>query len=67
MCPRMPWELVADPLGSTEHILGTTALANMKIGTAASHLIQLQLTELQYSRPTKSNHSLYYSDPLLVI
>jgi hypothetical protein len=26
MYPRIPWELVADPLGSAEHTLGTTAL-----------------------------------------
>jgi len=26
MCPLIPWELVADPLGSAEHTLGTTAL-----------------------------------------
>jgi hypothetical protein len=26
MYPRIPWELVADPLGSTEHSMGTTAL-----------------------------------------
>jgi len=26
MYPRIPWELVADPLGSVEHTLGTTAL-----------------------------------------
>jgi hypothetical protein len=26
MYPRIPWQLVADPLGSAEHILGTTAV-----------------------------------------
>jgi len=26
MYPRIPWELVADPLESAEHTLGTTAL-----------------------------------------
>ena len=26
MQPHIPWELVADPLGSAEHTLGTTAL-----------------------------------------
>jgi len=26
MYPRKPWELVADPLGSAEHTLGTTGL-----------------------------------------
>jgi len=26
MHPLIPWELVADPLGSIEHALGTTAL-----------------------------------------
>jgi len=26
MYPRIPFELVADPLGSTEHTLGTTVL-----------------------------------------
>jgi len=26
MYPRIPWELVADPLGSAEHNVGTTAL-----------------------------------------
>jgi len=27
MCLRIPWELVADPVGSAEHNLGTTGLA----------------------------------------
>jgi hypothetical protein len=26
MYPWIPWELVADPLGSTEHTFGTTGL-----------------------------------------
>ena len=26
MYPRIPWELVADPLGYAEHTLGTTVL-----------------------------------------
>ena len=26
MYPRIPWEIVADPLGSTAHTLGTTVL-----------------------------------------
>jgi hypothetical protein len=30
MYPRIPWELVADPLGSAEHTLGTTALARRR-------------------------------------
>jgi len=25
-CPHIAWELVADPLGSAEHILGTAAV-----------------------------------------
>jgi hypothetical protein len=28
MYPPIPWELVADPLGSEQHILGTTGLEN---------------------------------------
>jgi hypothetical protein len=27
--PRIPWELVADPLGSADHTLGTTYTINM--------------------------------------
>jgi hypothetical protein len=26
MYPRIPWELVADPLGSAKHMMGTTEL-----------------------------------------
>jgi hypothetical protein len=26
MYPQIPWELFADPLGSAEHILGTTGM-----------------------------------------
>jgi hypothetical protein len=29
--PRIPWELVADPLGSSEYTLGTTALDERKM------------------------------------
>jgi len=28
MYPWIPWELVADPLGSSEHTLGTTGIPN---------------------------------------
>jgi len=31
MYPRIPWELVADPLGSAEHTLGSTALRHYYI------------------------------------
>jgi hypothetical protein len=30
MYPRIPWELVADTLGSAEHPLGTTGLDNSR-------------------------------------
>jgi hypothetical protein len=30
MYPRIPWELVADPLESVEHSLGTTGLIDGK-------------------------------------
>jgi len=29
MYPQLPWELVADPLGSAEHTLGITAPGQM--------------------------------------
>jgi len=28
MYPRVPWEVVADPLGPADHTLGTTALGD---------------------------------------
>jgi hypothetical protein len=31
MYPRIPWELVADPVRSAEHTLGTTALVDEKV------------------------------------
>jgi hypothetical protein len=41
MCPRIPWEMVANPLGSAEHILGTTQPDEFNI-----HLQVLPLTRL---------------------
>jgi hypothetical protein len=32
MYPRVPWELVVDPLGSAEHTLGTTDIDGSKDG-----------------------------------
>jgi hypothetical protein len=42
MYPRIPWEVVADTLGSTEHILGTTELPECKI-IPHEEVIHLQL------------------------
>jgi len=36
MCPRISWELVADPLGFTEHPLGTTAVDECLYSTEMS-------------------------------
>jgi hypothetical protein len=33
MYPWIPWEHVADPLGTVEHSLGTTALENKKLSS----------------------------------
>jgi hypothetical protein len=39
MYPRIPWELIVDPLGSAEHTLGTTALGSY-IGVTFLILVQ---------------------------
>ena len=44
MYPQIPLELVADPLGSTEHILWTTELPEWKI-IPHEKLIHLQLNK----------------------
>ena len=36
MYPRIPWELISDPLGSTEHTLGTTTCFGIRLQSAAS-------------------------------
>jgi len=40
MYPRIAWELVADPLGRDEHILGTTALSEQRVTEESQLLCQ---------------------------
>jgi len=46
MYPRIPWKVVADTLGSTQHILGTTELPECKI------IPHEKLTHLQLLKKT---------------
>jgi hypothetical protein len=40
MCPLIPWELVADPLGSAEQTLRTTGLDNIMEGILKISTVQ---------------------------
>ena len=40
MYPRIPWELVANPLGSAEHTFGTTVLDEISKKKLDTHLNQ---------------------------
>jgi hypothetical protein len=50
MYPWIPWNLVADPLGSFEHTLGTTDLAHSLVAvlTALSRLPVAMVVDLCY-------------------
>jgi hypothetical protein len=50
MYPRIPWEVVANPSGSAEHILGTADLPECKI-IPHEELIHLQLLKKTPTAP----------------
>jgi hypothetical protein len=39
MYPRMPWQLVADPLGSAEHTLVTSGLDQFRVSESCENLL----------------------------
>jgi hypothetical protein len=57
MYPQIPWEVVADTLGSTEHILGTTELPECKI-ILYEKINQLQLLKKTLTAPLYGHREL---------
>jgi hypothetical protein len=55
MFPRIPWELLVDPLESAEHILGVTALDQTIHAFAKTHFQDLNLCFLDSNLRTADN------------
>jgi len=56
MYPRIPWKLVADPLGSEKHIMGTTGLGVMYREQNARHNHNAKIAKQSFENVTEGKY-----------